>query len=184
MKPMFLEKTRQAVALALALLPLLTVCTSCNKDVRQFKGAYSSKTSGSLVLQKAIPAALDTLHLPDTMTVSLSPESGQMRIAEIKDDPDYNLLVSVNLLAGDALSFRAKAEDGAIQLETTPHERYIQANISANAKMTIGVTTGGHGRIYEDVIVFDLDYEGFGLYNGIPYSIIESRVNCVATSNE
>lgn len=181
---MFRTPSGRLTALALALWPLLTVCTSCNKDVRQFKGAYSSKTSGSLVLQKAIPSAFDTLHLPDTMTVSLTPESGQMRIAEIKDDKDYNLLVSMNLLAGDALSFRAKAKDGDIHLEPTTNERYIQANVSSNVKMTVGVKTGGHGRIYEDVIVFDLDYQGFGQYNGVPYRIIDSRVNCVATANE
>ncbi|MDE7149605.1 MAG: hypothetical protein K2O01_04260 [Bacteroidales bacterium] len=184
MKTMFYEKTKRATAWALALLPLLTVCTSCDKDTRQFKGAYSSKTSGSLVLQKAIPSALDTLNLPDTMTVSLTPESGQMRIAEIKDNADYNLLVSLNLLAGDALSFRAKAEDGGIILETTPYERYIQANVSTDVKMTLGIMTGGRGRIYDDVIVFDLDYQGLGLYNGVPYTVIDSRVSCIATLNE
>lgn len=185
MKTMFRKPSGRLRALALAVLPLLTVClTACDKDVRQFKGAYSSKTSGSLVLQKAIPSALDTLHLPDTITVALTPESGQMRIAEIKDDNDYNLLVSLNLLNGDALSFRAKAQDGNISLETTPHERYIQANVSTNLKMTVGIKTGGHGRIYDDVIVFDLDYQGSGKYLGIPYSIIDSHVSCVATANE
>lgn len=82
-----------------------------------------------------IPAALDTLHLPDTLTVVLTPESGQMRIAAIKDDPDdYNLMISINLLAGDAMSFRAKTDDKRLTLETATHERYIQANVSANAK--------------------------------------------------
>lgn len=185
MKMMFSSKTGGAAALAIALWSILSLCTACDKDVRQFKGAYSSKTSGSLVLRKAISAEQDSLLLPDTLTVSLSPESGQMRISEIKDDQDgYNLLVSVNLLGGDALSFRAKADGDDITLETTPHERYLQANISGNLKMTLGVTTGGSGRIYDDVIVFALDYQGGGHYLNVPYVIIDSHVDCIATSNE
>lgn len=185
MKTMFRKPSGRLRALALAVLPFLAVCaTACDKDVHDFKGMYSSKTSGSLVLQKAIPSALDTLHLPETMTVTLTPESGQMRISPIKDDNDHNLLVSINLLAGDALSFKAKGKDGHIVLEPTPNERYIQANVSADTKMTVGILTGGEGQLYDDVIVFDLTYQGMGLYQGVPYSIAESHVSCVATANE
>ncbi|MDE6112769.1 MAG: hypothetical protein K2G46_05100, partial [Bacteroidales bacterium] len=81
----------KSIGLALALWPLLTLCTACDKDVRQFTGTYSSKTSGLLTLRKTSEAGLGA----DTLTVSLSPESGQMRISEIKDDKEgYNLLVS------------------------------------------------------------------------------------------
>lgn len=184
MKTMFRTPSGRLATLILALLPLLAVCTSCDKDVRDFKGMYSSKTSGSLVLQKAIPSALDTLHLPETMTVTLTPESGQMRISPIEDDNDHNLLVSINLLAGDALSFKAKGKDGHIVLEPTTSARYIQANVSADVKMTVGILTDGQGQLYDDVIVFDLTYQGMGLYQGVPYSIAESHVSCVATANE
>lgn len=186
MKTMFGKRSGQAVALALALWPLLTLCTACDKDVRQFTGTYSSKTSGLLTLHKTSTGGLGA----DTLTVSLTPESGQMRISEIKDDPDgYNLLVSVNLLGGDALSFRAKAKDGQITLETTPHEHFVQARDGSNSssssnQMTLSVTTGGTGRLYDDVIVFSLDYRGGGTYNRSDYVIAESRVDCIATANE
>lgn len=184
MKTMFCKRTGQALILCLTLLPLLAVCTSCDKEIRQFKGAYSSKTSGNLLLHKAIPNELDTLHMPETMTVSLSPESGQMRISEIKDAKDgYNLMVSINLLGGDALSFRAKAENDSITLEPLPHVRYIQANVTSEIQMPLGITVSGGGRLYDDVIVFVLDYQGGGLYNNVPYVITESHVDCVATSN-
>lgn len=181
MKMMFCKKIGRLAALVMALLPLLTVCTSCDKDVRQFTGTYSSKTSGLLTLRKTSTAGLGA----DTLTVSLTPESGQMRISAIKDDPDgYNLLVSINLLGGDALSFRAKAEDGQITLETTPHERFVQARDGSNNQMTLSVTTGGSGQLYDDVIVFTLDYQGGGTYNRGDYVIMESRVDCIATANE
>ena len=181
MKTMF----GKGIGLALALWPLLTLCTACDKDVRQFTGTYSSKTSGLLTLRKTSTAGLGA----DTLTVSLSPESGQMRISEIKDDKDgYNLLVSVNLLGGDALSFRAKAKDGKISLETTPHERFVQARdgsgSSSSNQMTLSVTTSGSGQLYDDVIVFALDYQGGGTYNRGDYVIMESRVDCIATANE
>lgn len=183
MKMMFCKKIRRMAALLMALLPLLAVCTSCDKDIRQFTGSYSSKTSGQLTLRKTSTTGLGA----DTLTVSLSPESGQMRISEIKDDKDgYNLLVSVNLLGGDALSFRAKAKDGQITLETTPHERFVQARDgnNSNNQMTLSVTTGGSGQLYDDVIVFTLDYQGGGTYNRGNYVIMDSRVDCIATANE
>ncbi|MDE6113223.1 MAG: hypothetical protein K2G46_07455, partial [Bacteroidales bacterium] len=100
----------------------------------------------------------------------------------------YNLLVSVNLLGGDALSFRAKAKDGKISLETTPHERFVQARdgsgSSSSNQMTLSVTTSGSGQLYDDVIVFALDYQGGGTYNRGDYVIMESRVDCIATANE
>ncbi len=181
MKTMFGKRTGRAVALVLALWPLLTLCTSCDKDTRQFTGAYSSKTSGLLTLRKTSETGLGA----DTLTVSLTPESGQMRISQIKDDKDgYNLLVSVNLLGGDALSFRAKAKDGQITLETTPHERFVQTRDDSNNQITLSVTTGGSGQLYDDVIVFSLDYQGGGTYNRGDYVIAESRVDCIATANE
>lgn len=181
MNMMFCKKIGRVTALVMALLPFLTVCTSCDKDVRQFTGTYSSKTSGLLTLRKTSTTGTGA----DTLTVSLTPESGQMRISEIKDDKDgYNLLVSVNLLGGDALSFRAKAKDGQITLETTPHERFVQTRDGGNNQMTLSVTTGGSGQLYDDVIVFALDYRGGGTYNRGDYVIMESRVDCIATANE
>lgn len=181
MNMMFCKKIGRVTALVMALLPFLTVCTSCDKDVRQFTGTYSSKTSGLLTLRKTSATGPGA----DTLTVSLTPESGQMRISEIKDDKDgYNLLVSVNLLGGDALSFRAKAKDGQITLETTPHERFVQTRDGGNNQMTLSVTTGGSGQLYDDVIVFALDYRGGGTYNRGDYVIMESRVDCIATANE
>lgn len=176
---------------------------SCEKEgTARFKGNYSFKTSGYIEIEKSdnlavVPGSrLDTLilNLPDVMSLSVGTESGQMDISEV-DPENGRILITMNVTGGDIVVLYARVENGKISIE--PKKRFI--NIISGVAGTVAiegissadintiqseVVVSGEGVMYDNIILFDLKYEGWCNYAGVKYRITHSSIDCRAKVNE
>lgn len=161
------------------------VLTACAKEgAGLFKGNYSFKTSGTLELLRDGETALE---------IGLQPESGQMDIAATGDDKG-SLLVTMNVIGGDVLVYRAVAEGRELSLEpsqrrislTLPRENLLDPEGPGILDGTVEttVTVSGTAARYGDVVLFELSYEGDFEFDGGRYSITGGRLVCRAKMNE
>lgn len=160
----------------------LLLLSSCSKDLDRYKGSYSFKTSGDLVL-KVVEVASDTLSVSagDTLTLPLSNEWGQMNVV-VRDKSDKTMLVTMDVMGGEATAFEAEATESYITL--LPKQRYITVQILNNITQRTQVTVTGKGERYGNVLLFKLDYSGTLNALSGKYEILESKVECVAERNE
>lgn len=160
----------------------LLLLSSCSKDLDRYKGSYSFKTSGDLVL-KVVEVASDTLSVSagDTLTLPLSNEWGQMNVV-VRDKSDKTMLVTMDVMGGEATAFEAEATESHITL--LPKQRYITVQILNNITQRTLVTVTGEGERYGNVLLFKLDYSGTLNALSGKYEILESKVECVAERNE
>lgn len=175
MKP----KVANIVAGCFAALLLLS---SCSKDIDRYKGSYSFKTSGDLVL-KVVETISDTLPVSvgDTLTLPLTNEWGQMNVV-VRDKSAKTMLVTMDVMGGEATAFEAEASESHITL--LPKERYITVQILNNITQRTQVTVTGTGERYGNVLLFKLNYSGTLNAVSGKYEILESKVECVAEINE
>ncbi|MDE5544440.1 MAG: hypothetical protein K2I83_03405 [Bacteroidales bacterium] len=173
------SKVANIVAGCLAAMLLLN---SCSKETGRYKGSYSFKTSGELVL-KVVEVISDTLPVSvgDTLTLPLIDEWGQMNVV-VRDKGAKTMLVTMDVMGGDATAFEAEATESHITL--LPKERYITLQILNNITQRTQVTVTGKGERYDNVLLFKLDYSGTLNAVSGKYEILESRVECVAERNE
>lgn len=194
---------------ALAVVASLLSFCSCEKEgVKLFDGNYSFKTSGILTIERTakvsesdaseeIPARasesgntewpdIDLPDLPDvnfpdgnrTFKLPLTSESGQMNIIKTGDN---SVIVTMNIVGGDALVFNGKAEGKVLTLD--PAVRFLSFRDGANT-MSLEITVSGTAEKHDDVAIFTLEYTGGGETTLYDYKILASEVKCVAKLNE
>lgn len=167
-------KIKSIIAALAALVLCALMSVSCEKaEVRNFKGSYSFKTSGTVSV---------TRMSGDTRTqleIALSPESGQMNILATEG---RSMVVTMNIVGGGVVVFDAEVnEDGGLTL--SPSTRSI--SISDNARtVSLQLSVSGTAVKYDDVVVFDFDYAGNGETTSNTYEITASDVKCVAKLND
>lgn len=155
---------------------------SCSKEAGRYEGSYSFKTSGSLLLRGQGGLLGDSAALGrDSLVAPLVNEFGQMNVV-VTDKHAQSLLVTMNVLGGDAVSFEADASSESIVLR--PKERHVLLRISDLSESRVRVEASGTGHRYGDVLLFEFDYQGTVEENGIRYQIASSQVECVAERNE
>lgn len=194
---------------ALAMVVSLMSLISCEKEgVKLFDGNYSFKTSGILTVERTakvsesdasagIPARIsdsgntgwpdiDLPDLPDvnfpdgnrTFKLPLTSESGQMNIIKTGDN---SVIVTMNVVGGDALVFNGKAEGKVLTLD--PAVRFVSFRDGANT-VSLEITVSGTAEKHDDVAIFMLEYTGGGETTLYDYKILASEVKCVAKLNE
>lgn len=194
---------------ALAVVVSLMSLISCEKEgVKLFDGNYSFKTSGILTIERTakvsesdasaeIPARIsdsgntgwpdiDLPDLPDvnfpdgnrTFKLPLTSESGQMNIIKTGDN---SVIVTMNVVGGDALVFNGKAEGKVLTLD--PAVRFLSFRDGANT-VSLEITVSGTAEKHDDVAIFTLEYTGGGETTLYDYKILASEVKCVAKLNE
>ena len=194
---------------ALAVVVSLMSLISCEKEgVKLFDGNYSFKTSGILTVERTakvsesdasaeIPARIsdsgntgwpdiDLPDLPDvdfpdgnrTFKLPLTSESGQMNIIKTGDN---SVIVTMNVVGGDALVFNGKAEGKVLTLD--PAVRLLSFRDGANT-VSLEITVSGTAEKHDDVAIFTLEYTGGGETTLYDYKILASEVKCVAKLNE
>lgn len=194
---------------ALAVVVSLMSLISCEKEgVKLFDGNYSFKTSGILTVKRTakvsesdasaeIPARIsdsgntgwpdiDLPDLPDvdfpdgnrTFKLPLTSESGQMNIIKTGDN---SVIVTMNVVGGDALVFNGKAEGKVLTLD--PAVRLLSFRDGANT-VSLEITVSGTAEKHDDVAIFTLEYTGGGETTLYDYKILASEVKCVAKLNE
>ena len=201
-------KMKPFVAALAVVASLLSFC-SCEKEgVKLFDGNYSFKTSGILTIERTakvsesdasaeIPARIsdsgntgwpdiDLPDLPDvgfpdgnrTFRLALTSESGQMNVIKTGDN---SVIVTMNVVGGDAFVFSGKAEGKVLTLD--PAVRFVSFRDGANT-VSLEITVSGTAEKHDDVAVFTLEYTGGGETTLYDYKILASEVKCVAKLNE
>ena len=172
---------------ALAVVVSLMSLISCEKEgVKLFDGNYSFKTSGILTVERIAKvsesdASAGILDIPDgnrTFRLALTSESGQMNVIKTGDN---SVIVTMNVVGGDAFVFSGKAEGKVLTLD--PAVRFVSFRDGANT-VSLEVTVSGTAEKHDDVAVFTLEYTGGGETTLYDYKILASEVKCVAKLNE
>lgn len=172
---------------ALAVVASLLSFCSCEKEgVKLFDGNYSFKTSGILTIERTAKvsesdASAEILDIPDgnrTFKLPLTSESGQMNIIKTGDN---SVIVTMNIVGGDALVFNGKAEGKVLTLD--PAVRFVSFRDGANT-VSLEITVSGTAEKHDDVAIFTLEYTGGGETTLYDYKILASEVKCVAKLNE
>ena len=155
------------------------VACACQKSpADSLCGSYSFKTGGYLeILASGITPAGDTV-----VNSSVVPESGQMRILPKNRD---EVVVTMNVTGGSPVVFNAAVSDGKIVLEPTSRKITLFNELSFFDFPTDAVVGAeGIGSLYGNTLVFDMEYHGKFETAVRQYTILFSKVNCIATRNE
>lgn len=172
---------------ALAVVVSLMSLISCEKEgVKLFDGNYSFKTSGILTVERTAKvsesdASAGILDIPDgnrTFKLPLTSESGQMNVIKTGDN---SVIVTMNVVGGDAFVFSGKAEGKVLTLD--PAVRFVSFRDGANT-VSLEITVSGTAEKHDDVAIFTLEYTGGGETTLYDYKILASEVKCVAKLNE
>lgn len=172
---------------ALAVVVSLMSLISCEKEgVKLFDGNYSFKTSGILTVERTAKvsesdASAGILDIPDgnrTFRLALTSESGQMNVIKTGDN---SVIVTMNVVGGDAFVFSGKAEGKVLTLD--PAVRFVSFRDGANTA-SLEITVSGTAEKHDDVAIFTLEYTGGGETTLYDYKILASEVKCVAKLNE
>lgn len=172
---------------ALAVVASLLSFCSCEKEgVKLFDGNYSFKTSGILTIERTAKvsesdASAGILDIPDgnrTFRLALTSESGQMNVIKTGDN---SVIVTMNVVGGDAFVFSGKAEGKVLTLD--PSVRFVSFRDGANT-VSLEITVSGTAEKHDDVAIFTLEYTGGGETTLYDYKILASEVKCVAKLNE
>lgn len=172
---------------ALAVVVSLMSLISCEKEgVKLFDGNYSFKTSGILTVERTAKvsesdASAGILDIPDgnrTFRLALTSESGQMNVIKTGDN---SVIVTMNVVGGDAFVFSGKAEGKVLTLD--PAVRFLSFRDGANT-VSLEITVSGTAEKHDDVAIFTLEYTGGGETTLYDYKILASEVKCVAKLNE
>lgn len=177
-----MKKTLCAAALMLAVL-----CSCTKEGAKRFEGYYSYKLSGTVSL-KAVEEETDESSdgtvtvAPDELTLSLNPESGQMNILT-RDNDSGEMLVTMNAVGGDVTTFEAVASGKQISFSET--QKRVSFETSSISTRSCTLTLSGDGEKLDDVIVISFKaVSGEYSYLGRKYEVTDSKIECVAKSND
>lgn len=178
------------IILAAATAFIAVLFAACTKDSsKSLIGSYTYKTSGTVTLQtnldnldEDVRAALEKLGFKNSpTTVELYPEQGQMHIQDSKAG-DGKVVITFNDLLGNADVADGTVNEDRVTITGTP----VKSVHLTDGTLKIGsgnVTFSGSGRKYDDVLIFDLVYEGSFTVSGVRMDILSSNVRCVAQKN-
>lgn len=163
----------------LAVLPLaaLALCSCSKEGTRLFEGGYTYKLSGTIDVERVSVTGTGTAQ--DILTLSIPDESGQMYILN-KDDGMDRVLITMNAMLGSANTMEGTARDGVITLSPSRRHQQVMDELES-IKFEVEVT--GEGRKYDDVVVFELSYDGQAEGTRYNYRIVDSDIECIAREN-
>ena len=135
----------------------LVALSACQKrGMHLFRGDYSFKTSGSVVLDE-IMAEGDTDE-PATYTVSLPNEIGQLEISDLDNGKD-SVMVVMNTMGGEVVVTHAFCDGNEIFLKDFTKNTLLFTGDSITLKNEVHVQASG--RMYEDnTIILNMIYDG------------------------
>ena len=166
-----MKKTLFAAALAVAAL-----CSCTKEGTEIFEGYYSYKLSGEITLTQIVDET-DTVTVPEVLTLSLTPESGQMNILT-RDKDGGEMVVTMNAMGGDATTFEASVEDGKLVIPAS--DKYFSSEL-----LKFKLSISGEGSKLSDMVLMDLTAAQTEIsYLGRNYTLTDSKITCVATSND
>ena len=165
-------KTKIIIFLAIA---LGIVSCSDSSSVRDAKGAYRYKTTGKVTLEENYAGATKA----DTLVANLDNESGTLEVVSLHSGD--SLLLTIDQMNGDVTVTRGAISGGRLNFK--PYQRTLDVPTSVkyfdtinlgigilsydtvlvrerNEYETYEITVSGYADVYDNNLVFNLDYNG------------------------
>ena len=155
---------------------LLALASCQKKNVPLFRGDYSFKTSGSVVLDEINPE-----DGPNTFTVNLPNEIGQLEISDLGNGKD-SVLVVMNTMGGEVVVTHACCKDNEIFLRDFKKNTLLFTGDTITLKNELRVS--GKGQMYEDhTLILNMVYDGEAESNDRSFMIHGDDIRMAATRN-
>ena len=155
---------------------LLALASCQKKNVPLFRGDYSFKTSGSVVLDEINPE-----DGPSTFTVSLPNEIGQLEISDLGNGKD-SVLVVMNTMGGEVVVTHACCKDNEIFLCDFKKNTLLFTGDTITLKNELRVS--GKGQMYEDhTLILNMVYDGEAESNDRSFMIHGDDIRMAAMRN-
>ena len=169
----------KAISFLTAIAAVITLSSCQKEEGYEFKGAYSYKLSGTIVMVGEPLEEGSTSLAPDTISLNLSSETGAMNIVSVSEG---GFLVTLNPLLGDLSIFEAELSEG--KLIVLPALTKVKAKMDGSGSATYyDFTLSGQGERLENLLYATFEAEGQITHLGRNYSVSESRIELVATAN-
>lgn len=153
----------------------LTACQKKNAPL--FRGDYSYKTSGSVVLDEIVTDG----ETGDKFTVSLPNEIGQLEISDLDNGKD-SVLVVMNTMGGEVIVTRALCQDNKIFLRDFTKNTLLFTGDSITLKNEVRVQASG--QIYENnTLIINMVYDGEAETNERNFRIHGDDIRMAAMRN-
>ena len=164
----------------LSAICILIVLASCQKSgMHLFRGDYSFKTSGSVTMDEIVPEG--ETYEPESYTVSLPNEIGQLEISALGDDKD-SLLVVMNTMGGEVVVTHALCDGNEIFLKDFTKNTLLFTGDSITLKNEVRVQASG--RLYEDnTLILNMIYYGEADTSERAFTIHGDNLRMAATRN-
>ena len=138
----------------IAIFALLALASCQKKNAPLFRGDYSFKTSGSVVMDEIVSDG----ETGDSFTVSLPNEIGQLEISDLDNGKD-SVLVVMNTMGGEVVVTQAYCQDNEIFLKDFTKNTLLFTGDSITLKNEVRVQASG--QMYEDnTIILNMIYDG------------------------
>lgn len=156
---------------------LLAMAACQKKNATLFRGDYSFKTSGSVVLDEIVADG----ETGDSFTVSLPNEIGQLEISDLGNGKD-SVLVVMNTMGGEVVVTHAFCKDNEIFLRDFKKNTLLFTGDSLTLKNDLRVTASG--QMYEDnTLILNMTYDGEAESNERSFKVYGDDIRMAATRN-
>ena len=156
---------------------LLAMAACQKKNAPLFRGDYSFKTSGSVVLDEIVADG----EMGDSFTVSLPNEIGQLEISDLGNGKD-SVLVVMNTMGGEVVVTHAFCKDNEIFLRDFKKNTLLFTGDSLTLKNDLRVKASG--QMYEDnTLILNMTYEGEAESNERSFKVYGDDIRMAATRN-
>ena len=151
---------------------------SCQKkNAPLFRGDYSFKTSGSVVLDEIVNDGEEG----DSFTISLPNEIGQLEISDLDNGKD-SVLVVMNTMGGEVIVTHALCQDNKIFLRDFTKNTLLFTGDSITLKNEVRVQASG--QMYENnTLIINMIYDGEAETNERNFRIHGDDIRMAAMRN-
>lgn len=160
-----------------------TLCSCHKSGVNLFSGEYSFKTSGEISITAQAVIDDENITVPAVLNASLSNDIGQLNIA-ISDKKNDEVVVVINYLNGDVVTTTGFCDGKTIELDDYQRNTLpVSVNTLFSANSTY-ITVSATGHMYDDnMIIFDMNYNGTAKIGSVTYKIKDKNLKMVAYRN-
>ena len=156
---------------------LMALAACQKKNAPLFRGDYSFKTSGSVVLDEIVADG----EPGDSFTVSRPNEIGQLEISDLGNGKD-SFLVVMNTMGGEVVVTHAFCKDNEIILRDFKKNTLLFTGDSLTLKNDLRVTASG--QMYEDnTLILNMTYDGEAESNERSFKVYGNDIRMAATRN-
>lgn len=180
-----MEKMRNIASVAATIVLVAVMAASCGKDnAGGFCGNYSFKCSGMVtVARDTLFRAGVPVAIADTLDHALVNEQGQMDIVAVEKGSS-DVIVTMNITGGGLVIMNARYENGNLVIDSQTRQVSISSGATDLSATTCLLNVEGSARMMENIVVFDVRYDGDYVENGRDCHILGSNISFRAKLNE